>query len=390
MPADRPAARRQKLLSKLKRARLQALLVTNFTNVSYLTGFSGDDSYLLIGPQLTILISDSRYATQIEQECPGLDAVIRKSDQRMDEVVGTVVRRAKLKTLGIESGSMTVDLWQRLSEKAKPLEFTPVAALVEELRMIKDAQEIGCIRKAIREAEGGFEWMRNAYFAEGPKGRKVEESKNRAGNAQKQPDGEPLTELRVAHELEHAMRRLGAFRASFEPIIAAGRRSALPHARATSASIQGGGFVLVDWGASDVSGYKSDLTRVLATDKISPKLAKIYRVVLNAHRRGIEAVRPGAKCADVDAAARAVIVNSGYGKNFGHGLGHGIGLEIHEGPRLNPRSEDTLAPGMVITIEPGIYLPGWGGVRIEDDILVTRDGFEILSTLPKELESVRG
>jgi Xaa-Pro aminopeptidase len=201
----------------------------------------------------------------------------------------------------------------------------------------------------------------------------------------KPPASEVVTELRVAHELEHAMRRFGALRASFEPIVAAGPRAALPHARATGAPAQGGGFVLVDWGASDVSGYKSDLTRVLPTDKISPKLAKIYRVVLKAQRRGIESVRPGARCADIDAAARAVIVQAGFGKRFGHGLGHGIGLEIHEGPRLNPRSEDTLAPGMVITIEPGIYLPGWGGVRIEDDVLVTRDGFELLSTLPREL-----
>jgi Xaa-Pro aminopeptidase len=213
------------------------------------------------------------------------------------------------------------------------------------------------------------------------------EATRRSGSALSQePEAAEATELRVAHELEHAMRRLGALRASFEPIVAAGRRSALPHARATAAPIGAGGFVLVDWGASDVSGYKSDLTRLIATDKISPKLAKIYRVVLKAQRRGIEVVRPGAKCADVDAAARAVITNSGYGKNFGHGLGHGIGLEIHEGPRVNPRSEETLAPGMVITIEPGIYLPGWGGVRIEDDVLVTRDGFEVLSTLAKELE----
>jgi Xaa-Pro aminopeptidase len=142
----------------------------------------------------------------------------------------------------------------------------------------------------------------------------------------------------------------------------------------------------VDWGAESPEGYKSDLTRILVTGKIRPKLERLYRLVFAAQRRGIEAVRPGALCRDVDAAARRVIEDAGYGERFGHGLGHGIGLDIHEGPRLKPDADTELQPGMVITIEPGVYLPGWGGIRIEDDVLVTRDGGEVLTSLPKELE----
>ena len=182
------------------------------------------------------------------------------------------------------------------------------------------------------------------------------------------------------------MLRFGAYGASFEPIVAVGARSALPHARPMDQLISAGEFVLIDWGASNRAGYKSDLTRLLVTGKIRPKLKKIYGVVLNAQRRGIEAIRPGVQCCDVDSAARRVIANAGFGKNFGHGLGHGIGLDIHEGPRLSQASTQVLKPGMVVTVEPGIYIPGWGGVRIEDDVLVTRDGHEVLTSVPKEFE----
>jgi len=361
MPADRHAARRQKLIRAIRRESADALLVTNFTNVSYLTGFSGDDSHLLIGPSATVLISDSRYTTQLQQECPGLDLHIRGPGKSMTDAAAKVVARAKLATVGFESGSLTYDQWHALAAQTKSADLKPLSGLVEKLRLVKDSHEIAEIRKAVYQAEHGFQAFRACLLGD-------------------------MTERRAAHELEHSMRRFGAVGASFAPIVAVGSQSALPHARPTDREIGESSFVLVDWGATAVQGYKSDLTRIIVTGKISPKLARIYRVVLNAQRIGIDSIRPGLRCCDVDQAARKSIANAGYGKNFGHGLGHGIGLDIHEGPRLGPSSTETLKPGMVVTVEPGVYLPGWGGIRIEDDVLVTRDGCEVLTSTPKELQ----
>ena len=208
----------------------------------------------------------------------------------------------------------------------------PVADQVEALRVVKDADEIVQIREAIHQAERGYELLRASLRAE-------------------------MSELQAANELEHAMRSFGARQSSFEIIVAAGPRAALPHARPTSNCVGTSDFVLVDWGATGPGGYRSDLTRILATATISPKLEKLHGVVLKAQRQAIEAIRPGAAAADVDSVARKIIAKSGWGKHFGHGLGHGIGLEIHEGPRPSRTSTDVLRPGMVVTVEPGIYFP---------------------------------
>lgn len=364
MHSDRFADRREKLLGKLRQTDAEALLVSNVTNVSYLTGFRGDSSFLLMGPAQTLLISDGRYTTQIQEECPGLDAHIRPLKQTMLEAVGEAVKSAKFRRLGIESGTVTVEQFEGLTEQVKPLQLVPLLGLVEDLRMVKDREEVVAIRTAIRQAERGFAMLKAGLVAE-------------------------MTELEAAHELEHMMRRFGAAGAAFEPIVAAGPRAGLPHARPTKTPVLDADLLLVDWGASDTSGYKSDLTRVLITGKISPKLEKIYRVVLRAQRQGIAAIRPGRQAEEVDTAARRVIEEAGYGEQFGHGLGHGFGLEIHEEPRMRQGSQHVLKAGMVVTVEPGIYLPGWGGVRIEDDVLVTQDAAEMLTSVPKEFEEVR-
>jgi Xaa-Pro aminopeptidase len=197
------------------------------------------------------------------------------------------------------------------------------------------------------------------------------------------------TEKDVADGIEAALRRCGATSSSFPPIVAVGRRSALPHARPTrTVRLRDGDFVLLDWGASG-EPYKSDLTRVVVTGKVTPKFETIYRTVLAAQERAISAIRPGAKGHNIDAEARSVIEAAGFGGFFDHGVGHGIGMEIHEAPRIRRDSPDVLEPGNVVTVEPGIYLPDWGGVRIEDDVLVTEDGCEVLSRIPKSLDSVR-
>ena len=197
------------------------------------------------------------------------------------------------------------------------------------------------------------------------------------------------TERDVADAIEAALRRCGATGSSFPPIVAVGTRAALPHARPTRTTrLSDADFVLIDWGASG-DPYKSDLTRVLVTSKVTPKFEEIYRIVLDAQERAIRAIRPGARAHDIDAEARSAIDAAGFGGFFDHGLGHGIGMEIHEGPRIRKGSEDVLKAGNVITIEPGIYLPDWGGIRIEDDVLVTEDGCEVLSRIPRGIDSVR-
>lgn len=361
MADNRFAKRRAKLIRNLKKEKVDALLVTNFTNVTYLTGFSGDDSYLLIGPDQTVLISDTRYAIQLEEECPDVETHIRTNRVQIMEATGKVLGKAKLSKLAIESDSMTVSDLEKLNEQVKSLEVVPLSGMVETLREIKDAAEVASIREAVEQAERGFAVLRASLVG-------------------------TMTELSAAHDLEHSMRQFGAKNAAFAPIVAVGPRAALPHANPSTVTIQEDEFVLIDWGAESAEGYRSDLTRVLVTGKISTKLEKIYRVVLKAQLRGIKAIRPGARCCDVDKAARSAIEQAGYGKRFGHGLGHGIGLNIHEGPRLSPTAETELKPGMVVTVEPGIYVPGWGGVRIEDDVLVTRDGCEVLTSVPKEFE----
>lgn len=363
MPPDRPAERRQKLLHMLKNQPIEALLVSDETNVSYLTGFTGDSSYLLIGKQHCILISDGRYTTQIADECPGMEVHIRPQTDTIVVASGKVVKKARLQKLGVEGDHLSVAQFEKLKEELKGLEVCSLSGMVEELRQVKDADEVGEIRLAIRQAEKGFEVLRARLQGE-------------------------MTEREAAHVLEQAMREFGAIGASFPPIIAAGPRAALPHARPTKGAISAADFVLIDWGATAASGYKSDLTRILVTGKISPKLEKVYRVVLKAQHAAIKSIRAGARCCDIDAVARRVIDDAGFGKQFSHGLGHGIGLNIHEAPRFSKASTTELKSGMVVTVEPGIYLEGWGGVRIEDDCLVTRSGCEVLTNVPRDFAQV--
>ncbi|RIK74564.1 MAG: aminopeptidase P family protein [Planctomycetota bacterium] len=352
--------RREKLRRQLKHEGLDALLVTSFTNVTYLTGFTGDDSYLLLGRGGDLLISDQRYTTQLEQECPGLELAIRGPGTKMLEFAASVLERAKPRRLGIEADSMTVGLRNALAEALPTIELAPTSGWVEELRVIKDKDEIERTRRACDLARRAFEVVRAKLVPE-------------------------MTEQQVANEIEYQARQFGAKGVSFETIVAVGPRAALPHARPTARRIADSPFTLIDWGVNE-GLYMSDLTRVLATAKISPKLRKLYGVVLKAQLAGIEAIRPGATCEQVDRAARSIIEQAGYGRHFGHGLGHGIGLEIHEAPRLAQGQERPLKPGMIVTVEPGIYFPEWGGIRIEDDVLVTRSGHEVLTSVPKEID----
>ena len=357
---DRHLKRRDRLRRAVRKQGVDSLLVTNFVNVTYLTGFSGDDSYLLVRCDGDVMLSDGRYTTQLSEECPGLDVHVRQPGVKMLESVAKLIGRAKVRRLGIEADSMTVSLRDGIADKLPKLEIRPTSGLVEQLRQIKDKQEIAQIRRAVWLAEKAFGVVRATLRPE-------------------------MTEKQVADELEHQLRLFGATRSGFPTIVASGPRAALPHASPGGGEIGSSDFLLIDWGA-DGGLYKSDLTRVLVTGRISPKLERIYRVVFKAQQKAIAAIRPGALAHNVDRAARQVIAKANLGRHFGHGLGHGLGLEVHEAPRMGANSRVELKPGMVVTVEPGVYLPGWGGVRIEDDVLVTRTGQEVLSSLSRQLE----
>lgn len=352
-------ARRKKLRTLIEESQADALLVTNFTNVTYLTGFTGDDSYLLVTLAGETLITDPRYTTQLEEECPGLALEIREPGVKMLTAVREVIERARIERVSIEGNSATVSFQQSLAKELPKLRVVVSENLVERLRITKDKAEIDATRIACQQAKRAYDVVRASL----------------TGN---------MTELEVAAELEYQARRFGAKCLSFPAIVAVGDRAALPHARPTKRRLSESDFTLVDWGVN--SGlYMSDLTRVIVTGRISPKLRKIYGVVLKAQLAAIDAIRPGRTCEQVDRVARKIITRAGFGKAFGHGLGHGTGLEIHEAPRLAVGQKTKLRPGMIVTVEPGIYVPGWGGVRIEDDVLVTRTGHEVLSDVPKEL-----
>lgn len=359
---DRYQARLKRLRAAMKKERLASLLVSHVSNVTYLTGFTGDSSYMWVGADDEVLISDGRYTTQLEEECPGLKIHLRQVGQKMSEATAKVLASVKATEVGFEASNLTVATLDALAKRSPKLAFKSTSDLVETIRQVKDKEEIAAIRVAIEQAERAF----------------------RLVQASACPD---QSEKQLADDLEAALRRFGASCSSFTPIIAAGPRSALPHARPSEAAIGGHELILLDWGARN-GLYVSDLTRIWVTGRISPKLERVYRVVSEANRAAIAAIRPGVTAKEVDAVARGVIHDAGFGAHFTHGLGHGIGLEVHEEPRLSATNNQPLAPGMVLTIEPGIYFPGWGGIRLEDDVLVTKTGAEVLSTLPKTLEAM--
>jgi Xaa-Pro aminopeptidase len=359
--------RRERLWQAVEREQLGGMLVTNPVNVGYLTGFSGESSYLALSRSRAILISDGRFTEQIAEECPGLEAHIRPPTQVIPEVAASVLAGLGVHSVGFESGHVTVADLQALGDQAKGVTWTGVADRVERLRERKDADEVVQIREAIHIAERAFAMFRAML---------------RPGDSEKD-----LTDA-----MEMYVRRAGGKAGSFPTIVAVGPRAALPHAPPTSHRLAESPHVLVDWGASG-EFYKSDLTRVLwsgqngaTSDPTADpgKLEKIYAIVLEAQQRAMAAVRPGVAACDVDAAARSYIADAGYGSYFTHGLGHGLGLMVHEAPSLRPTSKAVLQAGMVVTIEPGIYVPGWGGVRIEDDILVTADGAMVLTSCAKD------
>jgi Xaa-Pro aminopeptidase len=372
-----PLQRRQALVQGLKNHSVDAFLVTTPVNVTYLTGFTGDSSFYFGTPKNSILISDSRFEEQIKEESPEVDAHIRGHNRTTYEAAADVFSKSGAKSVGVEGNRITLGELDALKELAPKVTFVPVNGLIERLRVIKDPSETEKIREAVRVAERAFR-MFTATLRETD------------------------TEKDMVDAVENYVRRAGARGTSFPPIVAVGERGALPHAPPTNKQLIEGSKILIDWGADLL--YKSDITRTLRSpfitsptrrnkfERVGLNFEEVYQVVLNAQNAAIAEIRPGAKARDVDAAARKVLASAKLrmkgdiklGDYFTHGLGHGIGLECHEAPRIRANSEDVLESGMVITVEPGVYIPGWGGLRIEDDVLVTHNGCTMLTTLPRD------
>tara|TARA_R110002049_G_scaffold72490_1_gene186953 strand:- start:45438 stop:46550 length:1113 start_codon:yes stop_codon:yes gene_type:complete len=358
-----PNRRLEILASRLTEIQVDAILVTNETNVGYLSGFTGDSSYLLVQPGRTAILTDGRYETQIAAECPQLETAIRPPGQGMLDLIKELLSGTDLGRIGFESAHVSVAEFAQLRQKCPNVEWVQTSGVVEDQRIIKDASEIEITRQAVRIAERTFQSV----------------------VAKLRPD---WSEQEIAYELESTMRFLGASGVSFSPIVAAGPSGALPHYHSSPNPIGDAATLLIDWGAF-YQGYASDITRTLHREHASDRFRRAYDAVLEAQLTAIQAIRPGAAAKDVDEAARQTLQKAGLGDAFKHGLGHGTGLEIHEAPRLSAISDETLQTGMIITVEPGVYFEGDFGIRIEDDVLVTETGHEVLSTLPKGLDECR-
>lgn len=355
-------ARQKRLAGELHRARVDALLITHLPNIRYLCGFTGSAGALLVpaGERglSSVFFTDGRYTEQAGEEVQGARVIIARKGALLEACER--VRRAKMKVLGFESERLSVAAFRQLGRVLRgTTRLKPLAGTIEQLRLIKDSEEIEQIRAAVLLGASLFP----------------------AAVAAVRPG---VQETLVAGELELQARRAGAEKMSFETIVAAGLRSALPHGRASTQPIPSNGFIIIDWGVI-LAGYCSDATRTVHIGPASRTHRRMYQAVRDAQLASIEAVRPGVEAGEVDRAGREVLRKAGYGACFSHSTGHGVGIEVHEAPRLAHGQTQKLAPGMVVTIEPGIYIPDEGGVRIEDMVLVTESGNEILTPTPKDL-----
>lgn len=333
--------------------------MTQPENRYYLTGFTGSSGYVVVSAERAVLLTDFRYVDQAREQAPLYDVVQHGAPYL--PTLAEVLQAGKVRRLAFEADHVSVTDRAKLGQALAGVELVPTSALVERLRMVKEPAEIARIEAAVACADRAFaSLLASGLLSPG------------------------TSEQAIAARLEYEMRLGGASRAAFETIVASGPRSALPHGRASGRTLEGGDLVTLDFGAV-VDGYCSDITRTLVIGSATDEQRRVYDLVLQAQLAGVAAVRRGAGGKAVDAAARELIAAAGYGDYFGHGLGHGVGLAVHEGPRLALTSENVLEAGMVTSVEPGIYIPGWGGVRIEDLVVVTGEGCWILTRTPKEL-----
>lgn len=347
----------ERLREEISRRRLKAFLVTSIKNIRYLTGFTGSAAVLLVTESDLHLFTDFRYREQALSEAEGCEVIVPAGS-----LIGALKRRLR-RLLRTSAGFEMSAPYQFYHSIKNGFRLRPVRDMVESLRACKEAEEVEKIKEAVRRAEDAFLRVKG-YIRRGG------------------------TERAIALRLEEALKRNGCNRLPFDIIVASGERAALPHAGASQRRLKNGDMVVIDWGG-ECDGYYSDMTRTFllrGTDTARKK--RIYRVVLRANREAIGSVREGVHAREIDGVARGIIKREGFGDYFGHGAGHGIGLDIHEAPRISWMSDDTVRKGMVFTIEPGVYITGLGGVRIEDMVHISEDGTRVLTGLPKRLEII--
>ncbi|WP_315114491.1 Xaa-Pro peptidase family protein [uncultured Clostridium sp.] len=344
------------LRNSMKSKEIDGILLIGDHNRNYISGFTGDESYVIIGLEKSVFITDSRYTQQAKEQVEGME--IREYKGKIEDFLRDTIAELNIRKIGFEENIITYKNYIAYKESFN-CEMVPLEGIIEELRVIKDNDEIECIKKAASIADKAFDKILQFI---------------RPG----------VSEKEVAVELEYWLKRYGGSGLSFPSIVASGERSALPHGEPTDKVIRMNDFVTLDFGCI-YKDYCSDMTRTLVMGNASEKMLHVYNTVLKAQEEALKAIRPGLTGTDVDKVARDIITSEGYGKYFGHGLGHGVGREVHENPRISPAGSNVLKPGMVITDEPGIYIPNEFGVRIEDLVLVTEDGYEVLSKSPKNL-----
>ncbi len=344
----------------LKDHEIDALLVTSSYNLRYMTGFTGSSGLALISQEDAWFITDFRYTEQASQQVKGYTIVEQEGSAAHE--VNKQLEQANIQTLAFEEDYVSFATYQQYKRMFN-IQLVPISGMMEDLRLIKTPDEIEILKDAAKIADQTFEHI-TQFIRPG------------------------MTEIEVSNELEMHMRSLGATSSSFDIIVASGYRSALPHGVASDKVIENGELVTMDFGAL-YNGYVSDITRTVAVGEISDELREIYDTVLTAQKLGVEHIRPGMTGKEADALTRDYITEKGYGEYFGHSTGHGIGLEVHEGPRLSVASDTVLTKGMAVTVEPGIYIPSVGGCRIEDDLIITENGNERLTTSSKELITIK-
>lgn len=346
------------LKQKLEVHNIEAFITYKQENREYLTNFTGSSGYLVVSADQTVLFTDSRYMEQARMETKNIGIEVVEHETNYHKTLSEYLNKQNIKTIGFESSNVTVanyELWKNHWD----IDVKPLPDLIAELRMIKDVQEIAILQQAVDLTDQAFSHLMGV-IAPG------------------------MRESEIALILEIYLKKNGASGIAFNTIVASGKRSALPHGIASSKKIEPGDFVTIDFGAR-YKGYCSDMTRTFTVGKASQKQKEIYNTVLTAQQLVLDNIKAGMTGKQADDIARDYIYKRGYRGYFGHGLGHALGKEVHEAPRLNPISEVTLQPGMVVTVEPGIYIPDYGGVRIEDDIVIEENGCRILNKTPKDL-----
>ena len=340
---------------------IEWLLVINLKNLNYLSGFDGEGFALIGTGGKNYLLTDSRFTEQAQKESPDYEILTDEAKKKNARILALkkIIAKNKIKKIAFESSNLSYADFKRYSESFDSVKFFPTENLIEQIRMVKDKEEIIKMKKA---AQIATESLKDVFEMIEP----------------------GIKELDIASELAYTMRKKGAQKEAFETIVVSGERSSLPHGKPSEKKIDEGELITIDMGAN-YQNYNSDITRTIIMGKENQKQKEIFSIVLEAQKAALDFLKPGVKCKEVDSVARDIITKKGYGKYFGHGLGHGVGLDIHELPRVSFSDDTVLLPGMVVTIEPGIYLPEVGGVRIEDSVLITEESYEILTWFPKIL-----